>query len=556
MSTPHDNIAHRVAELERFVDGELQRIVAETTELPMRGRQQQVWLAKTTKGQSEDVYPANAPGNDTFNLDIVDGWFPHAVGAQTPTLTARGSHAIGHNIRGVWVPENTLVLAVQQVGLNAAGDGHWWFDVPDSVASTGTTVCVVRFQLTTALGYGAGQTATATVLSCSGDCGALESTITVEDFTQGLFRGRIGYEGIAYKYAEDVACNWTIINLEEQAEVIRATMTAAFDGTPGDTVAGTLVDWWQGVEPPAAVTLKDACGNLGNLPYDSCVLASYDEILDLYTVISGPHCQAATADCHRTTDYNEVEAGGWTPATSLPCVDQIRVNEDTLLKLYSGTDAGDQVALVSLDVPCDESPLYMGGGLRQGGQVVHSDGVSIRWTAKPWLGRGFTTGVFSTGPVAPCTPPAWWKQIGPSCAPGTTEEFWLGTYGGVSQHWLVPTLQSHGQGTNSVLYYRANSPNSTSNQDGDYPYCTRLDWTERGVGAPAGETDECVITLLDSDYEPVDIAVHAGVIYSIKNNSAHSTAPDATRCVVPDDPRDAVCPDDAPGVPTPCDPCT
>lgn len=158
------------------------------------------------------------------------------------------------------------------------------------VMLSSATVTIVRFELTTALALSG--TATADVKACIFGDAKVNDSITVEDHTSGpgMFKGAIGYEGTAW-WNGDAACNYTIITLEHQAIKVQATLTSTFSGTPS-TATATLVDFWQGVTPPAApsgITVEDRLDMYPSVPSGIDVIASYDETVDRYIVDDLPH---------------------------------------------------------------------------------------------------------------------------------------------------------------------------------------------------------------------------------------------------------------------------
>lgn len=157
---------------------------------------------------------------------------------------------------------------------------------PVYVADPVCRAVIVRFTLTGTLSLGG--SAGATVLACVSDtrCHGADlvgTSITVEDFSgsPGTWKSNIGKEGVAY-WNGDVACNYTILWVEEQAVFIEVTTTAVFSG--GVSASPTLVDSWQGY-PPASITLEDKCGAYANKAIGSCIVACYHDEDDRYIPI-------------------------------------------------------------------------------------------------------------------------------------------------------------------------------------------------------------------------------------------------------------------------------
>lgn len=267
---------------------------------------------------------------------------------------------------------------------------RWWLlakpiDPPPKPDATDLFMC--NFTLDTTLVLGG--TADATVGACSDNvAGLFGSTIVVEDVI-GKFKGRAGYKGMAWKYKSDTSCNWQIVELEEQAEMIRTATQQQFDGTINDPVTGTVEVSWQGEAPVGNQTIVDRLGIYKRNPVGDTFIASYEEPLDQYNVVDGQQAAAGADECVPTNgrgtllnrpEYVLVPA---VPAFNWP-VEEIIVNRDTCLRAFY--DDGAKRMLLQIDP-----------ATRPGSLLNSVDNGKVRWSDGPQVEHHLTVGDTRTG---------------------------------------------------------------------------------------------------------------------------------------------------------------
>jgi hypothetical protein len=69
-------------------------------------------------------YPATDA--NTFNIELLDSYFPASAGNRTPTHQQRGERLVGHVLGGGYLAQGTACFALRSRGLGPAGSGEWW----------------------------------------------------------------------------------------------------------------------------------------------------------------------------------------------------------------------------------------------------------------------------------------------------------------------------------------------------------------------------------------------------------------------------------------------
>lgn len=468
MSTPNTDIAARVSQLERTLIDELARLRDDSWREQRTTDHRNIRLCKTIS--DADSYPSSPA--DTFEIEFLDSFFsPRQSGTRIPTHTARGedSRDVGHNLTGDFLAEGTICFALWQQGLEADGaaatDGQWWIERTSGGGAGSGNLYVVWFTLDSTLALGG--TATATIgASCNDNVASLVggSSITVQDRI-GKFKGQSGYKGAAYRYASDTSCTWTIIELEEQAEVIQATLAAGF--VSGATT-GTVNDYWQGKSPGLVANLADPCDHYSELKAGDCVIASYDEILDVYNVIDGAQALAASEKCE-AVDGRGVLADmvGWSIVELAGDKDfpikHLQLNRDTCMRGFH--EPLSNTLLIGIDPSTRANSILWSGDTDAGDH-------SVRWTDGPKIGHHVTVG----GNQAAADGDSYVAIKGSPI--GNAGGLWTLAVGAESydssQVWLMPSNHPDKKNTHIVVE-KTGEDNSPAT-----PECLQLKWTAQG----------------------------------------------------------------------------
>lgn len=116
-----DALEARLANQERAQRAESQRAIGFTWP-------RERWLARTTSA-SPTSYPSSG---DTFQVELLSGYFTAAEGTQAVTESLRGTKPMAHTWPETYLPYGTKVIAERIRGVGPEGAGEWWIQAVDS----------------------------------------------------------------------------------------------------------------------------------------------------------------------------------------------------------------------------------------------------------------------------------------------------------------------------------------------------------------------------------------------------------------------------------------
>lgn len=139
MSTrENQNMRKRVDALESRLMATERAQRAESTRAVGWNWPRDTWLGRTTS-DSPSSYPTSG---DTFQVELLTGYFTAAEGTQAVTESLRGTKPIARTWPATYLPYGTEVIAHRMRGTGPSGAGEWWIQPSGDTAAS----AVVQFQ--------------------------------------------------------------------------------------------------------------------------------------------------------------------------------------------------------------------------------------------------------------------------------------------------------------------------------------------------------------------------------------------------------------------------